>query len=160
MKLNIDFDDDLIKKYVERGRSPIFSIYWTQDQVAYPEKQWLDFGSVILSWWLVAAKSLLDGATEADFLFMDGPFRLHVRLIGNLLYVTPDDDSWQWRIATESFVAELLTAANRVQSKFAELGLSDTEGFQIGIQHLKVAMSQAMTTVPRNHALVAELVTH
>ena len=141
MKLFVYFDDDLIRKYVKRGSHPVFSIYWTQDQIAYPEERWLDFGSVVLSWWLVAAKSLLEGATEAEFSFMDGPFQLQSRRIGSLLYITAGPQSWQTSI--ETFVSELLRAVTEVKRKFAELGISDKEGLQIGARDLEIAMSEA-----------------
>lgn len=158
MNLNIGFDDGSIKKYVGRGRSPIFTIYWTQDGVAYPEEQWLDFGSVLLSWWLVAAKSLLDGATEAELPFMDGPFRLKVRRIGNLLHVSADDQPWQWRTPLETFVAELLRATSQVQQKSLDLGVPDREGLQVGVEQLKAAMSRAKAGAVVSRTVVAERV--
>ncbi len=158
MNLNIGFDDGSIKKYVGRGRSPIFTIYWTQDGVAYPEEQWLDFGSVLLSWWLVAAKSLLDGATEAELPFMDGPFRLKVRRIGNLLHVSADDQPWQWRTPLKTFVAELLKATSQVQQKSLDLGVPDREGLQVGVEQLKAAMSRAKAGAVVSRTVVAERV--
>lgn len=158
MKLHVDFDDDLIKKYVKRGSSPIFTIYWIQDQVAYPENQWLDFGSVILSWWLVAAKSLLEGATEAELPFMDGPYCLEVRRFGNQLYVSANDQSWQWRTPIENFVEELLRATREVLRKFDELSVSDKEGLQAGVQHLNIARSEVKIKANVKHAVVAERV--
>jgi len=156
MKLHVDFDDDLVKRYMERGRSPVFTIYWTQDQVAYPEDGWMDFGSVILSWWLVAAKSLLGGMAEADLPFMDGPFRLKAHLIGNLLYVSADDQSWQWHIPMVAFVNELLKGANQVQRKFDELGVFDEEGLQDGARSLRIAMSSATTTAAGSRTVQVE----
>ncbi len=158
MQLYVDFDDDLIRRYVDRGSNPIFTIYWTQDGVAYPADQWLDFGSVILSWWLAAAKSLLEGAVEAELDFMDGPFRLKASRAGNLLYVSADDQSWHWRPTMEAFAAELLRAANQVLRKFNDLGISDQEGLQIGSQHLRSALSQAKARAVGSRAVVAERV--
>ena len=78
---------------------------------------------MVLGWWLAAAQSLLGGVTEAELPFMDGPFRLKATLIGNLLYVTADDQSWQWRTPIIAFASELLRAAEQVQRKFDELGV-------------------------------------
>ena len=158
MNLNIGFDDALIKKYVGRGRSPIFTIYWTQDQAAYPEEQWLDFGAVLLSWWLIAARSLLEGAAEAELSFMDGPFRLKARRVGNLLYVSADDQPWQWRTPLETFVAELLRATSQVQQKFLDLGVPDREGLQVGVEQLRAAMSRAKAGAVVSRTVVAERV--
>ena len=142
MRLHVSFDDSLIKKYVERGSSPLFTIYWTHEGMAYPEDQWMDFGSVILSWWLVAARSLLESAAKADFLFMDGPYCLEIRRVNDRVYVSAEDSSVQWQISTEDFAAELLRVADTIQKKFAELGISDKEGLEIGVQKLKNALAQ------------------
>jgi len=160
MKLNIDFDDALIKKYAGRGRSPLIALYWTHDGQAYPENGWLDFGSVVLSWWLVAAKSLVEGAAEVELPFMDGPFRLMIRSHGNMLSVTSDDYSWQWRTTMESFAFELLTATKHLQNKLTELGMADTEGLQTGVQHLRAAISQAKKASAHHRPLVAESAVH
>ena len=143
MKLHLEFDADLIRKYVNRGASPIFTIYWAQDQIAYPEDQWLDFGSVVLSWWLVAAKSLLTGASEAEFAFMDGPFQLQAQRVGNMLYISADEQSVRWQISIEAFVTELLKAAYEVKRKFADMSIPDEEGLQVGARDLEIAMSEA-----------------
>ena len=143
MKLCVGFDDALMEKYVRRGSSPLFTIYWQQGEAAYPEEQWLDFGSVILGWWLVAAKSLLEGVAEVKLSFMDSPFHLNVRRDGNLLYVSSDDLAWQCRTPIEAFVFELVAAANLVQQKFAELNVPDAEGLQEGIERLTVAKARA-----------------
>ena len=151
MKLKIDFDDDLIKKHVERGISPVFTIYWAQDQVAYPEIQWQGVSSVILSWWFRSAKSLLEGVAEVELPFMEGSCRLTVRRDGTLLYVSSRDVEWEWRITIEDFISELVAAANLVLQKFAQLDVPDTEGSQVGlydgIKQLRVAKARdgAMT---------------
>lgn len=156
MQLHVDFDDNLIRRYVGRGKSPIFTIYWTQDQVAYPEDQWLDAGSVILSWWLVAAKSLLEGAVEADFDFMDGPFRLKARRSGASLYVSADDQPWQWPTPMGTFINELLRATKQVQQELDRLGVSDTEKLQDGTRRLRSAMSNAKKKAIGSHAPVVK----
>jgi hypothetical protein len=158
MKLHVDFEDALIKKYAERGQSPIFTIYWTEGEAAYPAERWLDFGSVVLSWWLVAAKSLLEGATEAEFSFMDGPYCLRASRIVDLLYFSVDDQSWQGRIPVEVFAAELVKAARQVQNKLAKLNISDKEGLHVGIQHLQSSLSQAKVKTVGKHVAMAETI--
>lgn len=143
MKLCVDFDDALIEKYVRRGSNSLFTIYWQQEEAAYPEEQWLDFGAVILGWWLVTAKTLVEGALEAEFLFMDGPYRLNAHRFGNQLHFSAEGEAWLWRVSTETFVSELLEAAAEVKRKFSELGISDKSGLQVGGRKLEIAMSEA-----------------
>ena len=133
MKLNVDFDDEVIKECVKWGRNPVFTIYWAQDQDAYPEIQWQGVGLVILSWWYIAAKSLLAGVAEVELPFKEGPFRLNVRRDGILLYVSPGDIDWEWRITIEDFISELVAAVSLVLQKFAQLNVPDTEGLQEGL---------------------------
>ncbi len=156
MNLCVNFDDELMKRYTERQSSPLFTIYWTHEGAAYPEEQWLDFGSVLLSWWLMAAKSLLEGAAEADLSFMDGPFSLQARSLGNMLSVTASDQSWRWSVPIDVFVAEILRAADKVQQKFTQLGIPDRDGLKIGAQQLKIVASQARTKVIQHRSGVVE----
>lgn len=156
MNLHVSFDDELLKKYTERNSSPLFRIYWTNAGTAYPEEQWQDFGSVVLSWWLVAAKSLLGGAAEADLFFMDGPFSLQARVLGNRLSITADDQSWRGSISTDVFIREILKAADKVQQKFSQLGIPDRDGLKVGVQQLKAAASQARTKAIQHRSSVVE----
>ncbi len=149
MELCVDFDDALIKKYVRRGSNPLFTIYWQQGEAAYPEEQWLDFGSVIIGWWLVAAKSLLEGAVEAELPFMDGPYRIKAHRIGTMVHFSADKEAWVWRMPIDAFVAELLRAADKVQQKLVNLGVSDEESLRAGTRSLKFAVSQAKPIVGR-----------
>ena len=156
MKLCVDFDDALIERYVRRGGNPLFTIYWKQGGAAYPEEQWLDFGSVIIGWWLVAAKSLLDGAVEAEFPFMDGPYRLKAHRFGNVVHFSADKEAWVWRTPIDTLVSELLNAAEKVQQKLSGLGVSDQESLRVGTRSLRTAMSQAKPELVGRSTVTAE----
>lgn len=142
MKLHVDFDEELMSRYHRRGASPFFTIYWTHSQEAYPNEDWLDFGSVIIGWWLIAATSLLHGALEEEFLFMDGPYALAVRPFGNQYHISMQGRSELWKVERTSFMNELLSAANQTVAKLNELQIPDKEGLQIGIRELKIALSE------------------
>ena len=155
MKLCVDFDDALIERYVRRGGNPLFTIYWKQGGAAYPEEQWLDFGSVIIGWWLIAAKSLLDGAEEAEFPFMDGPYRMKAHRLGNMVHFSADKEVWMWRTPISTFMAELLNAADTVQQKLAVLG-SDQESLQTGTRLLRATILQAKPRLVSRPTVTAE----
>ena len=142
MKLHIDFDEDLMRKYGHRESPLFFTIYWTHGQMAYPEEGWMDFGAVVLGWWLVTTKSVVDGAREGELPFMDGPFRLKVRSNGNQFSVSATDLDHSWRVPQETLVQELLAGAKRVQKKLLELDIADKTGLKVGIKHLENAVAQ------------------
>lgn len=154
MELCVDFDNALIEKYMRRGSNPLFTIYWKQGDASYPEERWLDFGSVIIGWWLVAAKSLLEGATKAELQFMDGPYCIKVHRIDNIVHFSADKEAWVWRTPIDIFVTELLDVANKVQQKLVDLGISDQESLQGGLRALRPAASQAKPIVIRPTATV------
>lgn len=158
MKLCVDFDDALIEKYVRRGSNPLFTIYWKQGEAAYPEEQWLDFGSVIIGWWLVAAKSLVEGAAEAEFPFMDGPYRVKAGRFGNMVHFSADKEAWVWRTSIDILVSELLNAAEKVQQKLTSLGASDQESLRSGTRSLRTAMSKAKLKTIGRRVVTAERV--
>lgn len=51
----------------------------------FPDRDWSDFPVVILGWWLRALGTLMAGASDALFRFMDGPFEY---------VVTASDSGW------------------------------------------------------------------
>ena len=56
-------------------------------QFEFPEAGWTDFAVVILGWWLREAEALVaERATEANCLFMDGPFEFAVTRSGDLRF--------------------------------------------------------------------------
>ncbi|MBV9850962.1 MAG: hypothetical protein JO250_14925 [Armatimonadetes bacterium] len=141
MKLHIEFDEDLMRDYDRRGASPFFTIYWMHSQAAYPEEGWMDFGAVVLGWWLVTAKQITEGAQEGELTFMDGPFRMKIWSVGDDLSVSAADLDQPWQVAQETFVNELLAGAKRVQRKLQELGLADREGLKVGVTRLENAIA-------------------
>ncbi len=145
MKLNVEFEEDLMRQYNERGANPVFVIYWTHNGTAYPEEGWIDFGSVVLSWWLVAAASLLNGSRMEEFLFMDGPYQLDVRAINDVYHVSGSGSDFDWRVPRETFVRELLVAAERVSRKLGEFAIPDEAGLEQGIRTLEIAASAQKT---------------
>ena len=133
MKLHVRFDDEIIQRYTARGSNPFFAIYWTHEGVAYPEEQWLDFGSVILSWWLRAARELLAGADEVELDFMDGPYTLTARATGDKLSVAAPELQKAWSASKQELIWELISAAEHIVNKLAELSLPDTNSLEDSI---------------------------
>ena len=156
MKLVVDFDDLILKQSAKGSKNPLFTLYWTQGEQVYPEPQWIDSGSVVLSWWLVSARALLEGATKADFSFVEGPFSLTARRLGNQLTVTDTAQTWNTKVLTHRFVSELLTATEQVLRKFAELGIEELNGLRTGMRQLQIASSEAGNT-SRSRALTVSL---
>ena len=141
MKLHIDFDNALVLKHYN-GSPHFFTIYWTSGQDAYPEEAWMDFGEVVLSWWLVTARQLVDGAQGGDLFFMDGPFRLRLSAVGDKITVSAADLDRPWRVTLDDLVLELLTGAKCIQSRLEEQGLADKEGLQAGVIQLETAIDE------------------
>ncbi len=77
-------------------RSPSGSItggIWVQvGGVAFPEEGWSDFVVVILTWWSDALCALMSSPrTDAELLFMDGPFALHAMSHQDRIYLAAVD---------------------------------------------------------------------
>lgn len=159
MKLIVSFDDLILKQSAERGRNPLFTLYWTQGQQVYPEQKWVDSGSVVLSWWLVSARILLEGAAEADFSFMEGPFSLTVRRLGNQVTITDTEQTWNTKMLLHGFVSELLTVTDQVLRKFAELGINDQNGLRVGMRQLQFTLSKT-NIVSSSRPMAAASVSH
>lgn len=56
-------------------------VYVEVGGVAFPDNRWSDLIVIILEWWLSALFQLTTGlSSNAEFLFMDGPFRFDMTL--------------------------------------------------------------------------------
>ena len=141
MTLHLDFDEQIMRRYYDRGAPLLFYIHWIHGHIAYPSKDWMDFGVVIVDWWLAAAKRLLEGATEEELPFMDGPYRMFLRREANMLRVLTKDAPGDWTVPTEEFIDELMGAAATIGVELARLGISqdDQKGLQKGTADLKEA---------------------
>lgn len=78
---------------------------------------------------------------------MDGPYRIKAHRIGHMVHFSADKEAWVWRMPIDTFVAELLRAADKVQQKLVDLGVPDEEGLQAGTRSLRAAVSQAKPIV-------------
>jgi antitoxin YobK len=139
MEIKIAFDEERMRRYHDRGSPLFFGIHWTHQGQAYPAEYWLDFGAVILGWWLGAATKLLEGSTEQKFSFMDGPFSLMARREGRLLRVSGETEPVDWTIPLEDVTAALLRAADEVHRELLRLDMAgeEREGLASGIQQLE-----------------------
>jgi hypothetical protein len=60
---------------------PFGEVWLRVDGVAFPAEGWTDFVVVVLGWWADAAAELLAGnAGPIEVDFMDGPYRVRLRL--------------------------------------------------------------------------------
>ncbi len=143
MKLNLTFDQGLMETYAQRKANPLFVIYWTHNTEVYPDEGWEDFGTVILSWWLTAAKDLLAGVHEVELDFMDGPYALTVRSVDETLSISAPELKTTWVVPKHDFVWQLISAAEVVVEKLAELSLPDTNGIEEGMVSLRIDATAA-----------------
>lgn len=137
MRIVTDFDPELMREYTERGRSPLITLYVEHGGFAYPETDWIDFGCIVLSWWLVAMIELYQNRHEIVLRFMDGPYGLHlVRRSVHVCISTIDD-----KVIGEATLMDLsntiITAALETLAKLEELGLPDNSGLQQGVEALR-----------------------
>jgi hypothetical protein len=137
MKLVIKFDEAKMRAYYSRGSSVVFRIYWQNEDADYPMAEWQDFGADILSWWIVSTLSLSKGASEAEFMFMDGPYSLRIKNQNQLLTIIDRDDELRWNVSLKTVVEELISAAQLVVVKLQKLGIPDRTGLAIGEKDLR-----------------------
>lgn len=129
MKLILDFNDDLIRECEGRKSSPLLGICWEHDGLYFPDREWRDFGSVIVGWWLVSLRKLLDGSPRQDLRFMDGPHRLNVRLLGDgtIVRCRFDKLAAPYDLPIDLLVDNVQTAAGEIRERFALLNVAGSE---------------------------------
>lgn len=145
MELCTRFDDELIQEYVARDAKPIFTIYWEHEGRAYPADDWIDFGTVILDWWLIHAESLIRDGTPARLDFMDGPYCLHITRFGQVLRIEAEIHEFVWECTLQEFIKSMRTATWSVIRRLDDLGLEEHDRYWLehGLRKLTEAIGVA-----------------
>ena len=107
------------ESFQARGERPVIGKIWVElDGHAFPEQGWWDFPIVILGWWMRAAAELNGRHQRAEFVIMDGPYRVEPALDGSEVKALAYRDTLQGRVpvvrftlALRSLQTELLAAA-------------------------------------------------
>lgn len=141
MYIHLGFDRTKLQQRAERGSPLVFEIAWEHNSVIYPAPGWVDFGSVILAWWMRAAVELFEGAHHTDFLFMDGPygFQAQYQEASGLVLLKPRNQFWEWVVPLDTIAQELVKAGNRIIRELYEvnLGEEDRRSLEDGIARIK-----------------------
>lgn len=125
MRINIYFDDDLVEKYRSRSPRILTGIYIEHEDTCYPGSDWVDFGAIVLGWWLHSVTELLKGNDGQDICFMDGPFFLRANIKDDMLCLKSDDDKVVWEVNKTEFAKELMRASNQMAKKLNEYGFKE-----------------------------------
>jgi hypothetical protein len=149
MQIVIGFDEQLLTKWDRRRDVLLFRIAWRCDNIYYPQENWIDFGLVILGWWLGIADRLWQGIQEEDFFFMDGPYSIKAiqHQAEDVVELIPRGLDVTCRTSLAQLSDELIHAANEVCSVLAQ-----TEGSEVhrvvlekGIARLKATIQQSLS---------------
>lgn len=76
MQLHVVFDDELLLKYHQRNSPLFFEIYFENEGKFYPEEHHMDFGEVILYWWITETIDCIEKHKLPKFIFMEGNYQL------------------------------------------------------------------------------------
>lgn len=73
------------------GTGRVVGCIWLQlGHQEFPEVGWFDFPTTLLSWWLGAVESVVEGnSTRVELRFMDGPFALVLERTSEAVHATP-----------------------------------------------------------------------
>lgn len=129
MRIVVKFDDTLMRRYVDRGAPPLLGIWFEEGGESYPEEGWLDFGAVILLWWVSAILRLFGGSREEDLVFMDGPFRVRVRRdrASDAVALVPEGVSFTWRATLGDLARALICAIETAADEMARLQIDPSD---------------------------------
>ena len=132
MEIIIDFDDDLLKKY-NTSIGPLLFDFCVQNEKLeyYPEKEWLDFGAVILGWWSTEIIDIANGKNKGELLFMDGPYQLTYLVKNDSILIWKgeevSEDSFFTEISKRDFCKCLITKINEVIRNFRARKISHND---------------------------------
>ncbi len=98
------------------------------DDYIFPDKNWTDFGRIIIGWWLDAVcKLALDNQTKAVCSFMDGPYRFSLTKIKKDIWkVQFFEERGEVKIFAEGevdasqVINEMLTAFQKIENLYED----------------------------------------
>jgi len=115
MEIHVSSEEMDVAKDLARGIQPTFWISWRINGNCYPDAKWIDFGTVLLNWWIQVCEQLGDGAMFGTFMFMDGPYEIvAMRSKGGMIALRPngayDDGRTEWTVTLLDLVNALSAA--------------------------------------------------
>lgn len=121
--------------YIYDGRVSDFGkIHIKVGECSFPEREWTDFGRIIVFWWMDAFSKLLTGEEkEVQCKFMDGNFRFDVKSISKQLWhvslikekAESEEIQYEDEISVEQATSELLHIIAEFKSMFQKAGNVD-----------------------------------
>ncbi|MCY6493942.1 hypothetical protein [Leptolyngbya sp. GGD] len=95
----------------------MFEVWWEHDGISYPEQGWVDFGYVILGWWVSNIIRISMGEEQGNFSFMDGPFSLNFQYQkdNRVFYLTSEDNLVNWSVSLKEVIDALLLFSRSLQ---------------------------------------------
>lgn len=119
------------------------TLFWRTEEGDFPADGWTDFAGVALKWWTDAYFCLVY-STAAEFLFMDGPYRIRAVREGKNVRLSFLRDGRQALpdqvIGMEEVRSALLKAARRLKSGLTAEGKKEKAAMTDGvIERLKRA---------------------
>ena len=130
--MHISFDPSTLRQ--SRLGSITGVVYFEFDQGRkFPSLGWNDFVVVVASWWIVALKEIIEGATEVKLRFMDGPYWIAVASQESKLLLRCIDDHQGGRILydlpveLDDLVAEIFGFARKVSEACMKAGISSAD---------------------------------
>lgn len=129
MQIAIRFDDEYLMHSAARNSPLVFVIYWEHGGIVYPDYNWTDFGVIVIGWWLMAARSLVNGAERETFYFMDGPQSIIAEnhLPTHSVDLSPLGTNSVWKVSLSDLTNALLDAANLVSQELMRLAIGEAE---------------------------------
>jgi hypothetical protein len=146
MKLSVSLKARILSEYEDRGSSSFFTIFWQHTQESYPTDSWMDFGAILLGWWIVATLKLLRGERHQDLVFMDGPYRLSLELgdDGSTITCTAPNSTIRWITSLDELANEVRSSALAVIRQLEQFGIDQKErrALQIGLAQLQKSLEE------------------
>lgn len=114
MKIHVNINEP----YLFETKSNIsFAIYWEHNNTFYPEKNWVDFGTVITGFWTNTIMELIEqNYKKSVFNFMDGPYRIQAQYdhLLKLVSLHPERTDITWKISIDVIIRELISVIERI----------------------------------------------
>ncbi|NES97677.1 MAG: hypothetical protein F6K32_21195 [Desertifilum sp. SIO1I2] len=144
MNIEVKFEGIKSSQLITKSGQVLLKIYWVNNGVYYPDKDWIDFAFVILGWWITTILKLIEGQQEGEFMFMDGPYSIKAKYNSKtgIVELYPKGIDCLWNIHITKIIEEIIKALTKISEEIKNGNFEDKEQFFVnkGLKLLEEAL--------------------
>jgi hypothetical protein len=136
--------EDLVALSTQTSRENLtFRIFWEHNGSYYPMEDWVDFGCIIIGWWVSSLIRFQRGSSRESFTFMDGPYSIDAQFdkVSGEVELKPKGTNLVWTIKITEIAENLLQIVESLQHVLVYSNISSKD--QVAFEKYSEALRES-----------------